>query len=281
MNFRMSCYQRVCEVFVKTHFCRNARIIEQNIMKMSFTFKNPNPNMPVSQYYTINGSSYFPNDPECIQLEIRVNSFEDQNIQSYADYIQYLMKQKRNGICDFRNSRTFWADVVQLPRKHENLEEHAQQDKILLILTLALGLGTTEYKKLQTLRDNELEQHLITTIRTQKPDITEQEKDKLYVMIKESHWRILEARRQILRENSNETESLSLIPRRMLFNANKELLLMNNAANSYHPIIELYNDEPAKTINAMMEEKGISRKTSEQILNRFYTTANNGNRIFR
>ena len=227
------------------------------MMKISFLFKDPY--SKVGRCHVINGSEYFPSDPKCVQLEIKVVSFEDKNKHRFEDYLQYLVKHGRNGISNFDSPSSFWNNVVKLKRKHDALERSPQPDKILLLISLALGYDTVVYNKLKKLRD----EMNLDIVNAKLPFITSKEERKLYNMLKDSHWQLLEARQQVLEKKANE----NTIPRRMLFNANKTLLLLNTESDEYRPIIELYGSEITE----------IKSSVPQKILEKFYIAVNENN----
>ena len=249
-------------------------LVKSHLQKMSFVFKNPYASTPVNHYYMINGVNYFQDDPDCTQIELVVNSFDDADKTEYAenhgygDYIKYLMKYERNGICTYSRSQIFWEEIVQLNRRHASLESRPEPDKVLLILCLALGLGTEEYALLQKLRRKEFGDR---TVRARLPFISSggNEEQKIYDMLKESHWRKLETRRQILKLDMREEELQSdmlLLPRKLLFKANVDLLLSNQPNVIYNPIIGLSQEE----VYDILRIDGIT----SNLLDRFYNTAN-------
>lgn len=250
------------------------------IKKTSFVFKYPlDNNNLMYDSRTINGGAYVADMTGCIQVEISV-PFEDPKIDSYQNYIRYLLERKRNGIGDFKSSRIFWKDVVQLRRRNENLETNAQSKTVLLLFILALGLGSYEYSKLIELRNKACNNGL-RMVRAKLPPINDDvEKlvvEKLENMLRNSQWRLLKARQQFL-ENMrgyNESEILEqmkiALPRRILFNANRELL--NDEQHTYPPIIELSAEE-------FEEIKQSGSRIVLNRLNRFYQVGQNGRRIF-
>lgn len=210
---------------------------------------------------------------ESNSLMLMFNDYEDEKIDNYAEYIQYLIQEKRNGIHDFirfrrrkdgegpkwgtapeqaskipidepikftgttedyvySDSRSLWLKATGLDRGSDfsYIEDRAASNTDLLLFCTALALDEKVYYRLRTLRDEYSEKENLKITKSKYPDVGEDEENQLIEFLKDSYWRLSDARR---------TESKSEnIPRRMLLNANRDLL-----KRGLKPIIHLEGNE--------------------------------------
>ena len=223
--------------------------------KTSFVFRNPK-NHTLSS--VIEFPAYKVSDPGCVRLELTIFEYEDYDKTTYSDYLNYLLTVERNDIATFSSTLKFWQDNIQLGRQHTPLEVHPEPDKVLLLFSLALGGDHLVFSRLKKLRGR-------VTVNRDLPLIGEVEENVLYDMLKNIHWLSMDARQQV--------EKIEYLPRRMLLNANINLLSRNidtDVRNWHKPIIELSGDE----IHEVQE------KIPENIWKNFYDCDENKSRWY-
>ena len=183
-------------------------ILLETLEKTSFVFIKPN---DLRHPHVYNFPNYQEGNHECVQLKFQVMNYKDYEKNTYGEYMRYLLSAERNGMANFGDSTlSFWKNHIGIGRKNEELTMHAEPNKILLIFALALGMDDLVYNRLIELRRGR-------PVKRKLPDINSKEINLLYNMLKDAHWFLEDARRQV---NNNLTE----IPQRILENANQMLI---------------------------------------------------------
>lgn len=241
----------------KLHNESAVEALRDNYKKCSFVLNLENGN----RQCVWNGEKFSPTNPKCTQIGIKVVAYRDSEIVNYDEYIPYLMKKERNSICEFTSSTVFWNNVVGFSRGINGndtyfMEKRPVDDKDLMLLCLALGFDHKVYDKLLTLRKDKFKQQVIHST---LPQIGSLEISFLRNLLMDSHWRFLDAKSQV--------KTLEEIPRRMLVNANVELLQKN-----WKPIIHLSDAEVKYT-------KRRSPRYFKDALNEFYERGDDGYKL--
>ncbi len=209
--------------------------------------------------YIWNAPKYSEGAKDCVQIMLSVTSFDDENKKSYKEFVLYLLTKERNFIYDFsQNSSVFWLNTVDLPRSGQTykIEENFSPDKDLILLCLALGFNVKVLKRLIKLRDKAMEDYYKQNgkhknVRDFKaPYIKAEEEKILRDLLEHSGERLAKVRSLDLDDKQ--------IPRRMLFNANLELL-----ERGLNPIIDLKDKE-------IYDSKDLLGTDGEKILNQKY-----------
>lgn len=189
--------------------------------------------------YIWNAPKYSEEAKDCVQVTLSVTSFDDENKKSYKEFVLYLLTKERNFIYDFsQNSSVFWLNTVDLPRSGQTykIEETFSPDKDLILLCLALGFNVKVLDRLIKLRDKAMENYYKRNgkhknVRGFKaPFIEVKEEEILRGFLEHSGERLAKVRSTDIEDRQ--------IPRRMLFNANLELL-----ERGLNPIINLKDKE--------------------------------------
>ena len=184
---------------------RLPEILLETLEKTSFVFIEPNdPRHP----HVYNFPKY-QEGFQCVRLELQVVNYNDYEINTYSEYMQYLLTKERNGMDDFGRSLSFWRNHVGISRGNVDLAYCAEPNKTLLIFSLALGMDNLVYDKLIDLRRGPIVDRIF-------PRITGKDEERLYEMLKDAYWLFEDARRQV----NKPTE----IPHRILENANAILI---------------------------------------------------------
>lgn len=185
--------------------------------------------------YVWNAPKYFAQDESCVQITLTITSFDDENQTTYKDFVTYLLTAERNSIHDYsENSSLFWRKIVGLRRGGQTykIEETFPPDKDLFLLCLALGYDNKVLDRLIELRNRAMNdcKSRASLRNFQTPFLDENDMKELRNLLDHSAERLAEVRKTVA--NAEE------IPRRMLFNANFELLKV-----SHNPIINLKGAE--------------------------------------
>ena len=179
-------------------------ILLETLEKTSFVFID-DPRHP----HVYNFPKYQEGNFQCVQVKLQVVNYNDYEINTYSEYMQYLLTKERNGMDNFGKSLSFWKNHVGISRRNVDLADCAEPNKTLLIFSLALGMDDLVYDKLIDLRRGPI-------VERRLPNITLRDEKRLYEMLKDAHWFFEDARRQV----NNPTE----IPHRILENANAILI---------------------------------------------------------
>ena len=189
--------------------------------------------------YVWNAPRYSEQVEGCVQITLSITSFDDENKETYEEFVKYLLTAERNSIHDFSdNSSLFWRHAVGLTRSGQtyNIENTFAPDKDLILLCLALGYDNKVLDRLIELRNEAMNAHYKRNGRRasvrnfQTPFLDENDEKELRKLLDHSATRLAEVK--LLEADSEK------IPRRMLFNANLEWLKV-----SHKPIINLKAEE--------------------------------------
>ncbi|MBR3747611.1 MAG: hypothetical protein IKN27_11695 [Selenomonadaceae bacterium] len=237
---------------------------------------------------------------ESNSLILMFNDYDDENIETYREYIHYLIQEQRNDIHSFirmwlnkygtdprwaepnqaskipvddypvifketadyaySKSDALWKKATGLNRGSDfsYIEDRAASDIDLLLFCMALALDEKVYYRLRALRDEYSEQEKVKVTKSKYPAVGEDEENKLIEFLKDSYWRLSDARRE---EDKSEN-----IPRRMLLNANRDLLklglkpIIHLEGNEVREIQEIIPAETLKGFYDVIEENGVITK---------------------
>ncbi len=214
-------------------------IFFEKLHEASFRFVSPTTNMQ----YVWCGKNAFENEHKPFEIEFCARGFEDSAYDDFGDYMKYLMTKERNSIADFgRSTRGFWGNYIKLGRAHDphSLEDKPLPEIDLILFCIALALDDNVLRKLILLRNKKHPGR--PPINSPLPRCNEDDKNFLKGLIRNAKQNRLVAQREEIRaaerQGFSEEKALKNVPRRLLLNANIELL-----KNGRHPIIDLSNEE--------------------------------------